>query len=247
MYKNILGLIIFISVSLLSGLSFAQELPNGSLIVNTQCKISHGHTIEDVITVARAIPKSEGGPNRIFYRTPISGSNFSDDWVLRSVYWDDLTHWAAASSRERQQSGPQNHLNELITCDNSNRKFFDNYNIGTGNPYDNGKNQITGIAARFCTLKAGVTIEEAYQGLSRANAQYDGEHETIMQLSQLKHGSMPNVEMGTRITIRLVGKDLVDLSKRLDLMGPRRVGTPDGGVMEHCSDSNIFMSHVARW
>ena len=246
MYKNILGLIIFISVSLLSGLSFAQELPNGSLIVNTQCKISHGHTIEDVITVARATPKSEGGPNRIFYRTPISGSNFSDDWVLRTVYWDDLTHWATANSRDRQQSGPRNHLNELITCDSSNRKFFDNYNIGTGNPYDNGNNQISGIAARFCTLKSGVTIEEAYQVLASNNAQYDGEHETMMQLSQLKHGSMPNLEMGTRITIRLVGKDLVDLAKRLDLSGPRRVGTPDG-VMDNCSDSNLFMSHVARW
>ena len=246
MYKNILGLIIFISVSLLSGLSFAQELPNGSLLVNTQCKISHGHSIDDVIAVARAIPKSEGGPNRIFYRTPISGSNFSDDWVLRTVYWDDLTHWATANSRDRQQSGPRNHLNELITCDSSNRKFFDNYNIGTGNPYDNGNNQISGIAARFCTLKSGVTIEEAYQVLASNNAQYDGEHETMMQLSQLKHGSMPNVEMGTRITIRLVGKNLVDLAKRLDLSGPRRVGTPDG-VMDNCSDSNLFMSHVARW
>ena len=51
MYKNILGLVILVSVPFLPGLSFAQELPNGSLIVNTQCKISHGHTIEDVITV----------------------------------------------------------------------------------------------------------------------------------------------------------------------------------------------------
>ena len=53
MYKNILGLVILVSAPFLPGLSFAQELPNGSLIVNTQCKISHGHTIEDVITVAR--------------------------------------------------------------------------------------------------------------------------------------------------------------------------------------------------
>jgi hypothetical protein len=66
-----------------------------------------------------------------------------------------------------------------------------------------------------------------------------------MQLSHLKHGRMPNVEMGTRVTIRLVGKDLVDLAKRLDLSGPL-VGTPDG-VMDNCSDSNLFMSHVASW
>jgi hypothetical protein len=246
MYKTIISLVMLFSLFTVPGMSFAQGLPSSSLIVNTVCKISHGRSITDVITVAHAIPKSEGGPNRIFYRTPISGSNFSDDWVLRTVYWDDLTHWATANSRDRQQSGPRNHLNELITCDSSNRKFFDNYNIGTGNPYDNGNNQISGIAARFCTLKSGVTIEEAYQVLASNNAQYDGEHETMMQLSQLKHGSMPNVEMGTRITIRLVGKDLVDLAKRLDLSGPRRVGTPDG-VMDNCSDSNLFMSHVARW
>ena len=246
MNKNIYLTMILIGVPFLSGLSFAQDLPDGNLIVNTRCKISHGHTIEDVITVAHAIPETEGGPNRIFYRTPISGSNFSDGWALRTVYWDDLTHWATASSRDRQQSGPQNHLNELITCDNSNRKFFDNYNVGAGNPYDAGNNQVSAISARFCTLKSGVTIEEAYQVLASNNAQYDGEHETMMQLSQLRHGSMPNVEMGTRITIRLVGKDLVDLAKRLDLSGPRRVGTPDG-VMDNCSDSNLFMSHVARW
>ena len=95
-------------------------------------------------------------------------------------------------------------------------------------------------------MKSGVTIEEAYQVLASNNAQYDGEHETMMQLSQLRHGRMPNVEMGTRITIRLVGKDLVDLAKRLDLSSPRRVGTPDG-VMDNCSDSNLLMSHVARW
>ena len=246
MYKTIISLVMLFSLFTVPGMSFAQGLPSSSLIVNTVCKISHGRSITDVITVAHAIAKSEGGPNRIFYRTPISGSNFSDDWVLRTVYWDDLTHWATANSRDRQQSGPQDHLNELITCDNSNRKFFDNYNVGAGNPYDNGNNQISGIAARFCTLKSGVTIEEAYQVLASNNAQYDGEHETMMQLSQLKHGSMPNVEMGTRITIRLVGKDLVDLAKRLDLSGPRRVGTPDG-VMDNCSDSNLFMSHVARW
>ena len=245
MYKNIFGLVMLISMPLFSGLSFAQGLPSSALIVNTQCKISHGHTIDDVITVARAIPKSEGGPNRIFYRTPVAGSNFTDDWVLRTIYWDDLAHWAAANSRDRQQSGPRNHLNKLITCDTSNRKFFDNYNIGTGNPYDNGNNQISGIAARFCTLKSGVTIEEAYQELSSYNAQYEGEHETMMQLSHLKLGRTPNVEMGTRVTIRLVGKDLVDLAKRLDLSGPL-IGTPDG-VMDNCSDSNLFMSHVASW
>ena len=246
MYKTIISLVMLFSLFTVPGMSFAQGLPSSSLIVNTVCKISHGRSITDVITVAHAIPKSEGGPNRIFYRTPISGSNFSDDWVLRTVYWDDLTHWATANSRDRQQSGPRNHLNELITCDSSNRKFFDNYNIGTGNPYDNGNNQISGIAAGFCTLKSGVTIEEAYQELSSYNAQYEGEHETMMQLSHLKLGRTPNVEIGTRVTIRLVGKDLVDLAKRLDLSGPRRVGTPDG-VMDNCSDSNLFMSHVARW
>ena len=105
---------------------------------------------------------------------------------------------------------------------------------------------MSGVAARFCTFKSGVTIEEAYQALSNNNAQYDGEHETMMQLSQLRYGSTPDVEMGTRITIRLVGKDLVDLAERLVLSGSGRVGTPDG-VIDNCSDSNLFMSHVARW
>jgi len=49
MNKNIYLTMILISLPFLSGLSFAQDLPNGNLIVNTRCKISHGHTIEDVI------------------------------------------------------------------------------------------------------------------------------------------------------------------------------------------------------
>jgi len=246
MYKKFAVLSLLTGLLGLSGVSAAQDLPSGSLIVNTQCKISHGHTIEEVLEVARAIPRTEGGPNRIFYRTPISGSNFDSDWVLRTIYWDDLAHWASASSRGGELSGPRKHLDELLECDDANRRFYDNYNVGTGNPYDGGNNQVSGIAARFCTLQPGVTIEEAYQALSNNNAQYDGQHETMMQLSQLKHGSIPGIEMGTRITIRLVGKDVVDLATRLDLSGPRRVGTPEG-VMENCSDSNLFMSHVARW
>ena len=68
----------------------------------------------------------------------------------------------------------------------------------------------------------------------------------MMQLSHLKHGSRANVGMGTRITIRLVGKYLVDLEKRLNLSGAHRVGTPEG-VLKNCSDSNLTMSHVALW
>ena len=48
MYKNILGLVILVSTPFLPSLSFAQELPNSSLLVNTQCKISHGHSVDDV-------------------------------------------------------------------------------------------------------------------------------------------------------------------------------------------------------
>ena len=84
-----------------------------------------------------------------------------------------------------------------IECDDANRKFFDNYNVGTGNR--GGNNRVSGMLPNSA-LQPGVTIEEAYEMPPSNNAQYDGPA-NMMQLSQLKHGSIPGIEIGTRITI----------------------------------------------
>ena len=146
-------LIMFIaSFVFFSNFSWSQELPPGNLIVVTACEIAHGHSIDEVVTVARAIDySSDGAPNAVFYRTPVSGSEFSPNWALRVVYWDDFAHFASASF---PPSGPRDHLNELLTCDGNNRTFLKNYSVGSGNAYDSGANLVSGVAARFCTLSS---------------------------------------------------------------------------------------------
>ena len=74
----------FSSFGLFSNFSWSQELPAGNLIVMTACEIAHGHSIDEVVTVARAIDYSaDGAPNAVFYRTPVSGSDFSENWAYR--------------------------------------------------------------------------------------------------------------------------------------------------------------------
>ena len=236
----------FSSFALFSNFSWSQELPSGSLIVVTACEIAHGHSIDEVVTVARAIDyPADGAPNAVFYRTPVSGSDFSENWALRVVYWDDFAHFASASF---PPSGPRDHLNELLACDGNNRTFLKNYSVGSGNAYDSGANLVSGVAARFCTVSPDVSIQDVYSELYAANGRRsDSGSETQMQLSHALFGTPAGTEMGTRITIRLVGRDWPDLAKRLDASFPASVGTPSGGIFENCTDRNLFNSYVTHW
>lgn len=242
-----LFIIVFFSNFLLfPSLSWSQELPPGNLIVVTACEIAHGHAIDEVITVARAIDYSaDGAPNAVFYRTPVSGSDFSENWALRVVYWDDFAHFTSASFTP---SGPRNHLNELITCDGNNRTFSKNYSVGSGNAYDGGLNLVSGVAARFCAVSPDASIQDVYSELYAANERNSNAgSETLMQLSHALFGTPAGTEMGTRITIRLVGRDWPDLANRLDASFPASVGTPLEGILENCTDRNLFNSYVTHW
>ncbi len=223
----------------------AQEMPPGGVIVNTTCAIAEGHTVEEVMTVARAINYTEDGPNFVFYRRPISGSNFPPDFLLRTVYWDSVAHWSSGPGPG--PSGPRNHLAELLTCDDVNRSFWTNRNVGQGNAYAGGENDQTLMAARRCRMKPGSTLEQLYAGLSEINAPYAQQGDTtLMQLSQRFIGASEGVDMGTLVTIRLVGEDAEGLARRLD-MATKFVGTPADAAVENCGDWVLFASYVAHF
>ena len=98
-------LIMFISSFVFfSNFSWSQELPPGNLIVVTACEIAHGHSIDEVVTVARAIDySSDGAPNAVFYRTPVSGSEFSPNWALGSFIGTILRILPRQASSKRPQ------------------------------------------------------------------------------------------------------------------------------------------------
>jgi len=223
----------------------AQQMPPGGIIVNTTCAITHGHTVDEVMTVARAINYTDEGPNLVFYRRPMSGGNFPANFLLRTVYWDSVEHWANGTGPG--SSGPRNHLAKLLECDNVNRSFWINRNVGQGNAYGGGENDEALMAARRCRMRPGSTMEQLYTTLSEINAPYAQQGDsTLLQFSQRFIGPSEGVDMGTLVTIRLVGEDAMGLARRLD-SSIKYVGTPADSPVENCGDWVLFASHVAHF
>ena len=65
------------AASFLVGLpSNAQEMPPSNIIVNTRCSINEGHTLADVLEVARNMNfDGENAPNLFFLRQPVAVPN----------------------------------------------------------------------------------------------------------------------------------------------------------------------------
>ena len=79
--------------SLINSLT-AQELPiPDSLYVSTQCFIREGNSFQDVVEEGREADIS--GPNVIFFRQPIAGSDVAENQFIRVVVWDNMEHWAS--------------------------------------------------------------------------------------------------------------------------------------------------------
>jgi hypothetical protein len=231
--------------------AFGQEMPAGNVIVNTACQISEGYTFADAVAVAReANITTEDGPNLIFYRQPIAGAGaYPANALLRVVYWDNLAHWArsAASRATAVTASAGGYLNEIVTCDNVNRSFFVNRNVGQGAAYANGENNETLVSSRACEVAPGNTIEDVYAGLTALNAPYGEQgNTTLMQLSQRFMGPREGQSMGANIIIRLIGEDGVGLAERIDMAG-KPAGLPDDAPVANCADLSLWASHVIHW
>ena len=248
--KKILPLLVFTTSFLISLPSFAQDMPPGNVIVNTACEISEGYTFADAVAVARAANSGdEDGPNLVFYRQPIAGPSVPSNALLRVVYWDNLAHWArsSASRANAETASAGGYLNEIVTCDNVNRSFFVNRNVGAGAAYANGENNSTLVASRACEVAQGSTIADVYAGLTALKAPFGEQgNTTLMQLSQRFMGPRNGQTMGTSIIIRLIGEDGVGLAERID-MGAKAAGLPDDAPVANCGDQTLWASHVIHW
>lgn len=240
-----------VMASFLVGLpGFAQEMPPGNVIVNTACSINEGHTFDEVLEVARANSfDGDNAPNLVFYRRPIAGANFAPNFVLRVVYWDNMEHWARSNSTRSlpATASAGSHLNELLTCDNVNRSFSVNRNVGQGAAYGGGENSESLVGSVRCRIAPGRTMQEVYAGLSELNAPFAAQGDTtLMQVSNRILGPREGLGLGSGITVRLIGETAVGLAARLDMQAPTN-GTPPDAPVTNCGVMALWSSHVVRW
>ena len=244
MKKITITLLAFSTCLSLSLPGLAQELPPGNVIVNTACTINDGHTFAEALEAARAGNfDGENSPNLIFYRQPIAGGNVPANGFLRAVYWENLAHWARGAGAGAG-GGP---LDEIVNCDNANRTFFVNRNIGQGNAYEGGTSDQTLTGAVTCNIKQGSSIADVYAGLSEFNAPFQAQGDTtLIQLSHRFLGPNENAGFGAAIIVRFVGENGEGLAARLDNT-PKNTGSPPDAPVENCSEMSLWSSHVIHW
>ena len=191
--KRTATLVVFLASVLIGSLGYTQEMPQGTVQVNTWCTINEGHTFAEAVEVGRYVDNEwENGPLQIFFRQAIAGPNLPPNGLLRVVYWNNLEHWSRGLAALPSPVGPRAHLNEIMSCDESNRSFFLTRNIGgRGGAYGGGENNVSMSSARACQVKPGNTIEDVYSALAENNAPYreqgDIDNALWWQLSQPIH------------------------------------------------------------
>ncbi len=247
--KRTATLVVFLASVLIASLGHTQEMPQGTVQVNTWCTINEGHTFAEAVEVGRYVDNEwENGPLQIFFRQAIAGPNLPPNGLLRVVYWNNLEHWSRGLAALPSPVGPRAHLNEIMSCDESNRSFFLTRNIGgRGGAYGGGENNVSMSSARACQVKPGNTIEDVYSALAENNAPYREQGDrTTYQLSQRFLGPREGLEMGTGLLIRMVGDTSHGLAARLD-MSPKIAGVSEEFPVVNCLDRSLWESHVIHW
>ena len=221
--------------SLISSLT-AQELPTpDSLYVSTQCFIREGSSFQDVVEEGREADVS--GPNVIFFRQPIAGAEAAENQFIRIVVWDNMEHWAS---------------NVVVTpsdtydCDNNNRRFWTNRNLGSNRDAYNGTD-VSLVTTRRCSVQRGYNISDVYKSLNDTQlAREANGHTSVMHVSHLLLGPSSDTEMRTSIIIRTIGESEVGLARDLDssFQTDLGIGTPANAPAEFCNDPSLSRSYM---
>ena len=214
----------------------AQELPApNSLYVSTQCFVRDGNTFQDVVEEGRTADIA--GPNIVFFRQPIAGSDPRQNQFLRIVVWDNMADWAS-----NVIVAPS----ETYTCNNNNRRFWTNRNIGNNrNAYS--ETDVSLVTTRRCTVHKGYNISDVYNSLSEIQRARESEGNTsVMHLSHLVLGPSDDSEMRRTIIIRTIGESELALARDLDsnFSNDLGIGTPANAPAEHCSDASLTRSYM---
>ena len=92
--------------------SFAQ---GGGLNEVLQCTLKPGFSLEEVVSVGKAIPRNENGPNLVFYREPIVAPASRTGSINVVRYWDNFEHMIRGLESQAP-SGPSQHFFAMVDC-----------------------------------------------------------------------------------------------------------------------------------
>jgi hypothetical protein len=221
--------------SLINSLT-AQELPiPDSLYVSTQCFIREGNSFQDVVEEGREADIS--GPNVIFFRQPIAGSDAAENQFIRVVVWDNMEHWASSVVVTSS---------DTYDCDNNNRRFWTNRNLGSNRGAYNGTD-VSLVTTRRCSVQRGYKISDVYRSLNDTQlAREANGHTSVMHVSHLLLGPSSDTEMRTSIIIRTIGESEIGLARDLDssFQTDLGIGTPANAPAEFCNDPSLSRSYM---
>ena len=218
--------------------SNAQEISTpDSLYVSTQCFMREGNSFQDVVEEGMSADIS--GPNIVFSRQPIAGADAQANQFIRIVVWDSMEAWAT-----NVVVAPS----DTYDCDNNNRRFWTNRNIGNNRGAYQGTD-VSLVSTRRCTVRSGYNISDVYKALNDIQlAREANGWSSVMHLSHLVLGPSEETEMRTSIIIRTIGADEAALARDFDsnFRTDLGIGTPLNAPVEFCNDASLTRSYMVH-
>ena len=210
-----------------------------------QCTLKPGFTVEEIISVGRAIPRTDSGPNLVFYREPIVASTSREGSINVVRYWDNFEHMIKGLESQ-SLSGPSSHFFAMVDCGGS-RQVGRNWTAnepGQANPYEGGEIEESYVAIRQCRLNPGKNMEDVQQAL----AEFDENNRTNNDKSGFGYlqilASGEEGDMNSAFAVRVIGENSEGLGRRLDAMS---WNTPSSSDPATCGNLSLWKSHVIHW
>ena len=210
-----------------------------------QCTLKPGFTVEEIISVGRAIPRTDNGPNLVFYREPIVASTSREGSINVVRYWDNFEHMIKGLESQ-SLSGPSSHFFAMVDCGGS-RQVGRNWTAnepGQANPYEGGEIDESYVAIRQCRLNPGKNMEDVQQAL----AEFDENNRTNNDKSGFGYlqilASGEEGDMNSAFAVRVIGENSEGLGRRLDAMS---WNTPSSSDPATCGNLSLWKSHVIHW
>ena len=210
-----------------------------------QCTLKPGFTVEEIISVGRAIPRTDNGPNLVFYREPIVAPTSREGSINVVRYWDNFEHMIKGLESQ-SLSGPSSHFFAMVDCGGS-RQVGRNWTAnepGQANPYEGGEIEESYVAIRECRLNPGKNMEDVQQVL----AEFDENNRTNNDKSGFGYlqilASGEEGDMNSAFAVRVIGENSEGLGRRLDAMS---WNTPSSSDPATCGNLSLWKSHVIHW
>ena len=242
MKKIILYTTVFFTPIIWATSSFAQ---GGALNEVLQCTLKPGFSVEEVVSVGKAIPRNENGPNLVFYREPIVAPASRTGSINVVRYWDSFEHMIRGLESQ-SPSGPSQHFFAMVDCAGT-RSVGRNLPViepGIASPYEGGNLSESYVAIRQCTLNSDNDIEDVRSLLSEFDAdnRTEGDRTGYGILQILASGQ--DGQMNSAFAIRAIGENALGLGRRLDAMP---WNTPDSESPAECGSLSLWKSYVIHW